>query len=45
MRIFDAGSMQVTQDADIWLRYLIPGEFIEKQGTDSDIFVSSGLFP
>ena len=45
VRIFDAGSMQVTQDADIWLRYLIPGEFVEKQGTDSDIYVSSGLFP
>ena len=30
VRIFDAGSMQVTQDADIWLRYLIPGEFVEK---------------
>ena len=45
VRIFDAGSMGVNQDADIWLRYLIPGEFVEKQGTDSDIFVSSGLFP
>lgn len=45
VRIFDAGALQVSQDADIWLNYLIPGEFEEKQGTDSDIFVSSGLFP
>ena len=45
VRIFDAGALQVVQDADIWLNYLIPGEFEEKQGTDSDIFVSSGLFP
>ncbi|MTI87962.1 MAG: hypothetical protein FH748_08345 [Balneolaceae bacterium] len=45
--IFDAGALQVNQDADIWLSYLIPGEF-DREGTvgkDSDIFVSSGLFP
>lgn len=45
VRIFDAGALQVSQDADIWLSYLIPGEFVEDQGTDSDIYVSSGLFP
>lgn len=43
--IFDAGALQVDQDANIWLSYLIPGEFVEDVGTDSDIFVSSGLFP
>lgn len=45
--IFDAGALQVNQDSDIWLSYLIPGEF-DREGTvgqDSDIFVSSGLFP
>ncbi len=43
--IFDAGALQVDQDANIWLTYLIPGTFQEDVGTDSDIFVSSGLFP
>lgn len=45
VRIFDAGALQVDQDASIWLSYLIPGAFVEDQGTDSDIFVSSSLFP
>lgn len=45
VRIFDAGALQVNQDSDIWLSYLIPGEFQREVGTDSDIFVSSGLFP
>ncbi|MBO6523950.1 MAG: hypothetical protein JJ971_09000 [Balneolaceae bacterium] len=45
VRIFDAGALQVDQDANIWLTYLIPGTFVEEVGTDSDIFVSSGLFP
>lgn len=45
VRIFDAGALQVDQDANIWLSYLIPGTFVEEVGTDSDIFVSSGLFP
>jgi hypothetical protein len=45
VRIFDAGALQVDQDANIWLTYLIPGTFVEDVGTDSDIFVSSGLFP
>lgn len=43
--IFDAGALLVDQDSDIWISYLIPGEFVEEVGTDSDIFVSSGLFP
>lgn len=45
VRIFDAGALQVDQDANIWLSYLIPGTFVSDVGTDSDIFVSSGLFP
>jgi hypothetical protein len=45
VRIFDAGALQVNQDGDIWTNYLIPGEFLETPGTDSDIYVSSGLFP
>jgi len=45
VRIFDAGALQVDQDANIWLSYLIPGTFAVDVGTDSDIFVSSGLFP
>ena len=44
-RIFDAGGLNVDLDANIWLNFLIPGEFAEDAGTDSDIFVSSGLFP
>jgi hypothetical protein len=43
--IFDAGALQVDQDASIWFNYLIPGEFVIDPGTDSDIFVSSSLFP
>ncbi len=43
--IFDAGALQVDQDADIWENYLTPGDFLEDAGTDSDIFVASGLFP
>lgn len=45
VRIFDAGALQVNQDSDIWFSYLVPGEFEREVGTDSDIFVSSGLFP
>lgn len=45
VRIFDAGALQVDQDAGLWRSYLIPGNFVEDVGTDSDIFVSSGLFP
>lgn len=43
--IFDAGALQVNVDADVWNDYLEPGQFEEDPGTDSDIFVSSGLFP
>ena len=43
--IFDAGALDVNQDSDIWFSYLIPSTFQEEVGTDSDIFVSSGLFP
>lgn len=43
--IFDAGALQVDQDASIWFNYLIPGDFVVDPGTDSDIFVSSSLFP
>lgn len=43
--IFDAGGLNVDLDSDIWRSYLIPGEFNREVGTDSDIFVSSGLFP
>ncbi len=45
VRIFDAGALQVNQDGDIWTNYLIPGEFLVNPGTDSDIYVSSSLFP
>ncbi len=43
--IFDAGGLLVDQDTDIWENYLTPGDFVEDAGTDSDIFVASGLFP
>lgn len=45
--IFDAGALIVSQDEDIWYSYLVPGEY-DREGTsgvDSDIFVSSGVFP
>ncbi len=45
VRIFDAGALQVLQDGTNWDSYLKPGEFAEQQGTDSDIFVASGVFP
>ncbi|MEX0721897.1 MAG: hypothetical protein WD059_14575 [Balneolaceae bacterium] len=45
VRIFDAGALNVDQDSDIWQNYLRPGAFEREVGTDSDIFVSSGLFP
>jgi len=44
--IFDAGQLQVNLDSDIWNSRLVPGEFNrEGSGNDSDIYVSSGLFP
>jgi hypothetical protein len=43
--IFDAGALQVIQDPIIWQDYLVPGEFSRLVGNDSDIYVSSGLFP
>lgn len=45
--IIQAGLLQFNQDALNWNSYMIPGEF-ETAGTlgvDSDIFVSSSLFP
>ncbi|MFN1834103.1 hypothetical protein AB2B38_002480 [Balneola sp. MJW-20] len=47
VNIFDAGALNVDQDADVWSSYLVPGEFDREiqVGDDSDIFVSSGLFP
>ncbi|MFA5669115.1 MAG: hypothetical protein WC967_07720 [Balneolaceae bacterium] len=43
--IFPSGALDVNLDADIWTKYLTPGAFLETAGSDSDIFVSSGLFP
>lgn len=45
--IFGAGELNVDLDATNWNRYLTPGEFDKEgdEGADSDIFVSSGLFP
>lgn len=45
VRIFDAGALQVNQDGDIWTNYLIPGDFVLSNEGDSDIFVSSSVFP
>lgn len=45
VRIFDAGALQVNQDGDIWTNYLIPGSFVLSNSGDSDIFVSSSVFP
>jgi hypothetical protein len=45
--ILSAGLLNVDLDADIWQSYMVPGEFEQEgeAGTDSDIFISSGLFP
>ncbi len=45
--IFGAGVLNVDQDATNWNTYLTPGTFDTQgeQGQDSDIFVSSGVFP
>lgn len=45
VRIFDAGALNVNLDSDILNNYLNPGDFVIEPGTDSDIFVSSGVFP
>ncbi|MGF1671404.1 MAG: hypothetical protein ACFCU6_13225 [Balneolaceae bacterium] len=45
--IFPAGSLNANLDARIWNNRMIPGTFdrAADPGTDSDLFVSSGLFP
>lgn len=45
--IFAAGLLQTGQDDSNWLNYLIPGDFVTSplKSQDSDIFVSSSLFP
>lgn len=45
--ILAAGDLQVDRDADIWNDYLVPGAFSSSvsDGDDSDIYISSGLFP
>ncbi len=45
--IFAAGALQVNQDAIVWQDFLVPGEFDREidNGEDSDIYISSGLFP
>jgi len=45
--ILAAGELQIGQDDSNWLNYMIPGDFITSplQSQDSDIFVSSSLFP
>ena len=45
--IFQANSLQPSQDASIWKDYLLPGEFnvVGVPGSDQDIYISSGLFP
>ena len=43
--IFAAAALQVIQDPLIWNNYLVPGEFDRDVGNDSDIYISSGLFP
>ncbi len=44
-QVFPIGSVDTNLDEDVWTNFLIPGEFTDNPGTDSDIFVSSGLFP
>lgn len=45
--IFAAGLLNVDDDNEIWNEYLVPGDFARsgEPNTDSDIFISSGLFP
>lgn len=46
--ILAAGDLDVDFDGEIWNKYLIPGEFSNSgvaPGDDSDIYISSGLFP
>lgn len=43
--IFPINSVQADLDSDIWRTYLTPGDFKETVSSDSDVFVSSGLFP
>lgn len=44
-QVFPMGSIQTDQDANIYDNYLLPGSFEDNPGPDSDIFVSSGVFP
>lgn len=45
--IFSAGQLNTMLDANVWDEYLLPGAFDDTGvlGEDSDIFVSSSLFP
>lgn len=45
--ILAAGDLDVNRDPEIWDKYLIPGAFSSNvsDGDDSDIYISSGLFP
>ncbi|TNE71541.1 hypothetical protein EP331_09225 [bacterium] len=45
VNIFAAGQLDTDQDLVNWSNYLIPGDFVTDINTDSDIFVSSSLFP